>query len=112
TDFTRFAYYTAWRKNEIATLEWRDIQGDTIRLRSEVSKNSESRLVIVSGEIAALIQRRRVERRDLFPLVFHNNGKKIGGSYFDRTWRKAAQQAGLTGRLFHDLRRTAVRNMD
>jgi hypothetical protein len=38
-DFVRFAYYSGWRKSEIKKLEWRDVQGDVIRLRPEVSKN-------------------------------------------------------------------------
>jgi integrase len=35
-DLTRFAYHTGWRSGEILTLEWRDVQGETIRLRSEL----------------------------------------------------------------------------
>jgi integrase len=30
---------------------------------------------------------------------------------FDKVWRKACQEAGVPGRLVHDFRRSAVRNM-
>src|SRR5437867_2459605 len=34
-DVARFAYHTGWRRNEILTLEWRDLQGEILRLRPE-----------------------------------------------------------------------------
>jgi integrase len=42
-DFVWFAYYSGWRKNEIARLDWRDVdlKAGRIRLRPEISKNAE-----------------------------------------------------------------------
>jgi len=44
------------------------------------------------------------------PWVFHWNGKPIGSHM--KGWSKACKSAGLDGLLFHDLRRSAVRNME
>ena len=41
--------------------------------------------------------------------VFHREGKQILD--FRTAWNTACDKAGLTGRLFIDFRRTAVRNM-
>ena len=46
---------------------------------------------------------------ELAALVFHCEGRPIGN--FAATWRRASQRAGIAGKRFHDLRRTAVRNM-
>ena len=51
----------------------------------------------------------------LFPLdknvldEFNRNGRKIGR--YDKMWKTACRKAGLRGKLFHDLRRTAARNL-
>jgi hypothetical protein len=42
-----------------------DIAKGTIRLRSEMSKNAEERVLMVVGQIAEIIDRRRAERKDL-----------------------------------------------
>jgi integrase len=43
--------------------------------------------------------------------VFHRAGKPIPKARFWQVWSAARNQAGLPGRLFHDLRRTAARDM-
>jgi integrase len=41
--------------------------------------------------------------------VFHRDGHPLGD--FRKAWHAACQAAGLEGRIFHDMRRSAVRNM-
>jgi len=62
------------------------------------------------------MERRRVAREyqtptgtALSPLVFHLRGEAVGD--FRRAWATACDKAKVPGRLFHDLQRTAVRNM-
>src|SRR5205809_1316254 len=109
-DITRFAYHTGWRKGEILTLEWRDIKGDVIRLRPEIAKNKDGRVIILVGEIANIIARRQAERVESCPYVFHRKGNRI--KHYNRAWRTARVKAGLPEKLMHDNRRTAARNMD
>ena len=46
---------------------------------------------------------------ELSPFVFHREGRQLGN--FARAWASACKAAKVQGRLFHDLRQTAVRNM-
>ena len=58
-DFARFGYLTGWRRGEIASLRWEDIDGNVIRLRAENSQNGEARSITLDGELAELIERRK-----------------------------------------------------
>ncbi len=99
------------RKGEIQKLEWRDVDlaEGVIRLRAENSKNKRGRVLVLRGDLKDLIDRRRCERLLECPYVFHTVGRKIGD--FGKAWATACAKAGVPGRLFHDLRRTAIRNM-
>jgi integrase len=61
-DFALFAYLTGWRKSEVASVRWSDVSDGVIFLRSENSKNGESRTVIIDGELSELINRRKEAR--------------------------------------------------
>ncbi len=51
------------------------------------------------------------ERNLKSQFVFHRNGKPVSGSVFWRAWKQAREKANIPDKLFHDFRRTAVRNM-
>jgi len=115
-DFARFAFLTGWRRGEIASLRWEDCDGDVIQLRGENAKNGQGRSVALDGELAELIDRRQKARATktksgvvLASLIFHHGGNPIVD--FRKAWASACKLAGCPGRLFHDLRRSAVRNM-
>ena len=110
-DALSFLYHSAWRVGEMRSLEWRDVdlEGKFIRLRPEISKNKDGRLLYLNGELLEIIKRAEMRRQPDCVYVFHRNGERIGD--FRKTWKTACKNAGLDGILVHDLRRTAVRNM-
>src|SRR4051812_18222992 len=114
-DFTMFAWLTGMRKGEIASLCWEDFDGDCIRLRAEDAKNGTARLIPLEGELVELIERRSSARQfnvdslvRMSELIFHRGGGPI--REFRKSWATACRLAGVR-RLFHDLRRSACRNM-
>ena len=118
-DTARFAYLTGWRRGEITSLLWSDVNraAGTITLRRERSKNGDARMLPLTAALAALIERRWKARQDsataggtLTPLVFHRDGGRLVD--FRKRWRAACRAAGVGHILFHDLRRSAVRNLD
>jgi integrase len=66
-------------------------------------------VLILSPPLAQVIERRWRGRALGCPFVFHVKGTPIGE--WRKTWTRACQAAGLPGKLFHDLRRTVVRNL-
>ena len=109
-----FAYWTGWRvPSEICTLKWEqvDFAAGEIRCYANLSKGKEPR-VFPFGAVPDLLQIIRAQRQTL-PLrewVFHRNGQRICDYY--TAWRSACLAAGLPGRIMHDFRRTAVRNLE
>src|SRR5262245_9876272 len=106
-----FLYLTGWRRSEMATLTWADVdlRASVIRLRAAHSKNKRSRAVILRGTLREILEAQAQQRTLDCPLVFHRHGLPLGD--FRKPWRAACAAAGLGGLLVHDLRRSAVRNM-
>lgn len=114
-DYTLFAWLTGMRKSEISSLKWEHCDGDSIRLRAENAKTGFARLIPVEGELVELMERRKAARQvksknavTLSAFIFHRRCAPI--KEFRKAWSTACELAGVR-RLFHDLRRSAVRNM-
>jgi integrase len=115
-----FAYLTGWRiPSEVQTLQWRqvDLKVKIIRLEPDTTKNAAGRtfpygvlpeLVTLMDEQKAEHDRLR-EQQTICPWVFHRDGEPV--KWFYDAWKAACKEAGVPGRIPHDFRRTAVRNL-
>jgi integrase len=131
-DLLTLAYWTGWRmQNELASLEWRHVDLDGRELRLFTSKNGEGR-VFPYGSLPDVCDAmdRLAARRERFreagiitARVFVDGaGTAVAMDWpsqagpqmvqeFRVAWKAACTAAGVTGRIPHDLRRTAVRNL-
>jgi integrase len=113
-----FLYLTGWRSSEASRLQWSDVdwRRQTVWLRD--SKNREPR--IFPFKYHARVEQVLREQRDavsrwerehgrLCTSVFHWRGQPL--RKLRRSWASACAVAGLKGKLMHDFRRTAVRNL-
>jgi integrase len=116
------AYYTGWRINsELLPLEWHQVDraAGVIRLEPGTTKNRDGR-VFKYGELDEVVaaveglwaRHEALQRAGvLTPLVFcRRQGQRI--RTFWKRWRTACAAAGCPGRIPHDFRRTAVRNLN
>jgi integrase len=132
-----FAYHTGWRLGEIRKLTWDkvDLKQGIIRLDPGETKNDEARMIYLNDELMKELKILHSNRRLGCPYVFHLDGRAIGE--FRKSWKRACTEAGLCEvakdeegkaivikdrkgnekvvkiptKIFHDFRRTAIRNM-
>ena len=121
-DFVEWGWLTGMRKGEIAQLTWSMINTRgtpwMLHVPGPITKNRKPRDVQLVGRLRAVIERRLKARRLDTPLVFHRmaagRDRKLRVAAMTdirKAWRNAATGAKLQGRHFHDLRRSAVRNL-
>jgi integrase len=116
-----FLWFTGWRKTEVLTLQWRQIDWNarTVRLYPGTTKNDDGRvfpfgsypelerLLLCQKEHTDALQRATAR---IIPLVFHRSGEPIKD--FRKAWSDACKTAGLPGQWVHDLRRSCVRRLE
>jgi integrase len=109
------AYHTGCRLGEVMALRWQDVNlaGKEITIRAEKAKNKRHRTLPIYGEMTDAIRQQRAERDEKYPRlewVFHDGGGNRLLTFY-KAWKSGCDRAKLDGQLFHDLRRSAVRNM-
>jgi integrase len=114
--FATFAYKTGWRVSEIANLTWDQVNlaRCIVRIETGETKNDEARTVYLDNGLKSAFRqqwRKGVKRKPQLPCVFLNAMGTDRIKRFDKSWRSACKDSKIGIRLFHDLRRTAVRNM-
>jgi len=100
-----------WRHQELIELRVKqvDLEHHILRLESGTTKNKEGREAPMTETILQLLTA-CIEGKGAEDRVFTRaNGKPVRD--FRKTWQNACDRAGVPGLLFHDLRRTAARNL-
>jgi integrase len=114
--FITFGYKVGWRLSEIGKLTWNrvDLNLGIVTLEVGEAKNKEARTVYLDDELKEMFNQLWEARKangKLLPWVFLNRDGSDRVKRFDKPFKKACKDAGIGVRLFHDFRRTAVRNM-
>jgi integrase len=100
-----------WRISELTnlTVGQVDVEARTIRLEPGTTKNKDGREVTMTTTIHALLTQSVAGKSGDDPVFVRPDGKPVRD--FRETWANACKSAGVPGLLFHDLRRTAARNL-
>jgi integrase len=108
-----FGYHLGMRKTALRNLRRDQVDWPAKVIRTEAPRGAkqQGRVLPIYGDMIPWLEMQmttwpRVKGR----WIMHQGGAQIGE--FRKSWATACKLAGLPGLLFHDLRRSAVRNME
>jgi len=107
-------YTYGGRRKEILSIEWPMVDMISGKINLGKSKNGEPRIWYLTPGIYKTLLEYKMRRDKEYPeqkkVLVRPDGAPIID--FKEGWESACRRCGLEGKLFHDLRRTAVRNME
>jgi len=114
--FVTFAYRSGWRLSEIGGLTWAQIDREQgiARLNPGETKNDAARTLYFDEELRDVVERQwtaRMRSERIIPYVFPNKAGTDRIKNFRDSWKAACARAKIGKKLFHDFRRTSIRNM-
>jgi integrase len=115
-DFVEWGYKTGQRKGETAGMTWNMLDGSVLRLPGDIVKNRDPRTMPLTAALMTIIERRKAARRieengtvRMAEFIFHRgDGQQV--ACFKKAWKTACKKAGVPATLYHDLRRSFVKN--
>lgn len=114
-DAATLAYVTGWRvPSEVLPLAWTqvDMRAGLIRIDPGQTKAGEGRQFPITAALREVLKRRQKAKKEGCTLVFHDDGEPIAARAFHKAWTAACSTTKLNGRIPHDMRRSAVRNLE
>jgi integrase len=105
------AYTYGWRKGELSGLRVAqvDLAERTVELNPGETKNDQGRTVVMTAQAWHLLQQCIAGKRGDALVFTRADGSAVLN--FRRIWTKVCRAAGVPDLLFHDLRRSGIRNM-
>ncbi len=113
-DLVSFLYVTGWRwRSEAARLRWTDVDfaAGEVRLEPGTTKTGEGRTFPFTTALRDLLARRRAGAPDGPSALVFTRADGTPVRSFTKAWATACRRAGVAGRVLHDFRRTAIRNL-
>jgi integrase len=100
-----------WRYREVIELRVRqvDLSKGTVRLEVGTTKNGQGRECPMMPQVRSLLAQCVAAKEPDDHVFTHDDGSPVKN--FRGTWLKVCREAGVEGLMFHDLRRTAARNL-
>jgi integrase len=105
------AYSFGFRKGELLSMRVKqvDLSNGTITLFAGTTKNGEGRTVKMTQEVSTLLTACVIGKKPDDFVFTRSDGKSV--RVFRKSWKTVCERAGVPGLLFHDLRRSGVRNL-
>jgi integrase len=122
------AYYSGMRMGEISSLQWKQINWTEgkLFLKAEDTKTDTPRVLYLTGDLYRVLyawRERSQVKHSACPWICHYKGERLHG--LRKAWQTACARVGLgqmvedeakgrkvwQGKILHDFRRTAIRNM-
>lgn len=103
------AYHVGMRKTALLNLKWKQVDFEGGLIRTELPRSRNRKPLPVAVPIYGDMWEYLEKQEKSGPFIFTRGPNRIKD--FRASWTKACIRAGLPKLLFHDLRRTAVRNL-
>jgi integrase len=109
------SYHTGMRLGLLRGLRWSwvNLPEKRITIPAGTDKNRQPRTVPIYGDMGPYLEMAATQRKTCFPdcpYVVQRHGHQVVD--IRKAWSRACEAIGLDDLHFHDLRRSAVRNMD